>query len=52
MTDSAITISLDKFLGQNGIFYERVSYPDMRKRSNPELLLPVVRNWAYTEFES
>ena len=54
MTDSAITISLDKFLGQNSIFYERVSVPRyMRKRSNPELLpVEVVRNWAYTEFEN
>ncbi|HPW66793.1 MAG TPA: hypothetical protein PLY32_05635 [Salinivirgaceae bacterium] len=54
MTDSAITISLDKFLGQNSIFYERVSVPRyMRKRSNPEQLpVEVVRNWAYTEFEN
>lgn len=53
MTDSAVTVSLDKFLGQHSIFYERVSMPRyMRRRANPELLpFEVVRNWAYTEYD-
>jgi hypothetical protein len=54
MTDSALALSLDKFLGQRSIFYERVSLPRyMRKRTDPKLLpVEVVRNWVYSEFEN
>ncbi|MDD4746019.1 MAG: hypothetical protein RBR35_05880 [Salinivirgaceae bacterium] len=52
MIDSAVGISLDKFLGSKSYFYERLATPIYtRKRNEPFLLeAEVLRNWLYSEY--
>ncbi len=54
LTDSAVIVSLDKFLGQQSFFYQKIGMPRyLRKRSNPDLIaVEIVRNWLASEYEN
>lgn len=51
--DSALSISLDMYLGDTAKFYDMLQYPMyQQRRLSPEYLLPdIARGWLLTEFD-
>jgi hypothetical protein len=51
--DSALTLSLDMYLGERSAFYDMLQYPQyQRKRMGPDYLLPdLARGWLLTEYD-